>query len=101
MIRTPFLLFRFPGILFAVLLAALILGVATAASPLFLSSASTAAIRQITATSTNVPALSLSTYDTIAEDVADFRDQKLTGAHRADATSWGRRSRPSSAAARP
>jgi len=77
-IRTPFLLVLFPGILVAVLLASMILGVATAASPLFLSSASTAAIRQITATSINVPAISLSTYAPIFEDVADFRDQKLT-----------------------
>ena len=77
-VRTPFLLWWFPGILVAVMLATLILGVATVASPLFLSSASTAAIRQITATSTNVPALSLSTYWRIAEDEADFRDEKLT-----------------------
>ncbi|HXJ65547.1 MAG TPA: hypothetical protein VNN79_17465, partial [Actinomycetota bacterium] len=60
-VRTPFVLFRFPGIMFAIFTAALILGVATAASPLFLSSASTAAIRQVTAGAQNVPALSLST----------------------------------------
>jgi putative ABC transport system permease protein len=75
--RTPFLLSRFPGIAFAVFTAALILGVATAASPLFLSSASTAAIRQVTAASTGIPALSISTYSTIAQDLADFRDQRL------------------------
>ena len=76
-VRTPFVLFRFPGIMFAIFTAALILGVATAASPLFLSSASTAAIRQVTAGAKGIPALSLSTYNTIDEDVADFRDQKL------------------------
>src|SRR5580765_1163633 len=57
-VRTPFLLARFPGILFAIVTATLILGVATAASPLFLSSASTAAIRQVTAAAGNVPAVS-------------------------------------------
>src|SRR5262249_49134003 len=67
-----------PGIMFAIFTAALILGVATAASALFLSSASTAAIRQVTSAAKGVPALTLSTYNTIAEDVADFRDRKLT-----------------------
>jgi putative ABC transport system permease protein len=76
-VRTPVLLSRFPGIAFAVFTAALILGVATAASPLFLSSASTAAIRQVTAGATGIPALSISTYSTIAQDFADFRDERL------------------------
>jgi putative ABC transport system permease protein len=82
-VRTPFLLFRFPGILFAVVLAAAILGVATAASPLFLSSAATAAVRQVTSATGNVPALSLSTYSTIASDVAAYRNRLLrqTTAH--------------------
>ncbi|MFL5797527.1 MAG: FtsX-like permease family protein [Actinomycetota bacterium] len=75
--RTPVLLLRFPGILFAVAMASLILGVATAASPLFLSSASTAAIRQVVGTTGNLPAISLSTYSPIEQDLADFRDQKL------------------------
>jgi putative ABC transport system permease protein len=76
-VRTPFLLARFPGILFAIVMATLILGVATAASPLFLSSASTAAIRQVTAAAGNVPAVSLAVYDPIVQDAADFRNDKL------------------------
>jgi hypothetical protein len=76
--QTPFLLVRFPGILFAIATAALILGVATAASPLFLSSASTAAIRQVTGSTTTLPAVSLSTYSTIAPDLAEYRDRLLS-----------------------
>jgi len=71
------LLVRFPGILFAIAMAALILGVATAASPLFLSSASTAAIRQVVATTGNLPAISLSTYSTIQPDLAAYRERQL------------------------
>ena len=77
LVRTPFLLARFPGILFAIVMATLILGVATAASPLFLSSASTAAIRQVTASTGNVPAVSLSVYGPIVQDAADFRNDRL------------------------
>src|SRR5919197_4805502 len=77
-IRTPVLLVRFRGILFAVVTAALILGVATAASPLFLSSASTAAIREVVSSTGNLPAVSLSTYSTIAPDLAAYRDRLLS-----------------------
>jgi len=44
--KAPFLLLRFPGVLTAVLAAALVLGVAAASGSLFLSSASNEALRQ-------------------------------------------------------
>lgn len=78
-LRSAFALFRFPGALVAVAGAALILGAAAAAGPLFLSSAGTAALRQqIEQTSPEFAGLEATDQGPIATDRVVYRTDLLS-----------------------
>ncbi|HCP62787.1 MAG TPA: hypothetical protein DIU14_10025, partial [Actinobacteria bacterium] len=73
----PFRLVRFPAVLVAVFGASIILAVATASGPLFLSSAGTAAVQQSIASAPAVPALSISDYSDVEPDLMAYRERIL------------------------
>jgi len=77
----PFRLLRFPATLVAVLVAALLLAVAGAASHLFVDSAGNAALlREIDATAGRVPAFEIRRPGAVVPDVLDYRRQ-VVGRH--------------------
>jgi putative ABC transport system permease protein len=80
-IGSPFRLLRFPGVLAAVVGAALIVAVATAAGPLFLSAAGTAALGQnLTQAAQRAPALQVVGYGPVSRAFLDPPDRALTSA---------------------
>jgi putative ABC transport system permease protein len=77
-LKAPLLLLRFPGALVAMLGASAILALATAAGPLFLSSAGTSALRtQVGATSSVFAGLTVKAQGPIAPDRLAFRERLL------------------------
>ncbi len=79
---TPARLLRFPGVLAAVVGASLILAVATAAGPLFLSSAGVAALTESLAGANRSPALQVVGFGPVSAAFLDPPDQALRGAAR-------------------
>src|SRR6266550_9561585 len=80
-IGAPFRLLRFPGVLAAVAGGALILAVATAAGPLFLNTAGTAALgRTLTQSAARAPALQVVGYGPVSRAFLDPPDRALRNA---------------------
>lgn len=74
-LRAPLLLFRFPATLLAVLVASLLLAVAGAASPLFVSSAGNAAFqREIASDEGRIPAFEIRKPSAVVDDIVGYRD---------------------------
>ncbi|MGH2702119.1 MAG: FtsX-like permease family protein [Actinomycetota bacterium] len=76
--KAPLLLFRFPGVLVAVVAAALVLGIAAASSSLFLSSAGNEALsRELGALTPTEAGLSIATYGPTSQEMYDAADSML------------------------
>jgi hypothetical protein len=74
---TPLRLRRFPGVLFAVIGAAMILAVATASGPLFLSSAGAAALGEHLTQAAGIPALTVVGFGPVSREFIGPADDAL------------------------
>jgi putative ABC transport system permease protein len=78
LLRIPVLLVRFPAILLAVVGAMAVVSVASAANPLFLASAGTAAVQiDVSSQGPSIPAFSLIDYSSPEPDLAEYRERLL------------------------